>query len=248
MPWYSAKSIGVVTFNAKQQALIQEILEAQAAEREMLLPQNLFVKNIENVQGDERDIIIFSVGYAPDSQGRMRMQFGSLNAAHGENRLNVAVSRAREHVYVVSSIEPEQLKVEGSTHAGPKLFRAYLEFARSVSKNGFTPKPNPRRGRKYSRELSSVLADSLDLENFTLTPIQPFADLTALQGANYSGVVLTDDSIYYTTPTLKESHAYIYKALEKDHWPYIRVYSREYWNNPNQLIENISRFLNNTNA
>lgn len=94
---------------------------------------SIFVKNIENVQGDERDIIIFSVGYAKNSEGKVSVNFGSLSQDGGENRLNVAISRAKRKVYVVQSIEPEELKVEGTLNRGPKLFRNYLEYARSVS-------------------------------------------------------------------------------------------------------------------
>src|SRR5690606_15596317 len=88
------KTIGVVTFNAPQQTLILDLLEERFATEGKEVPSSLFVKNIENVQGDEKDIIIFSVGYAPDKRKRMNMQFGSLNMAAGENRLNVAVTRA----------------------------------------------------------------------------------------------------------------------------------------------------------
>src|SRR5690606_15799083 len=101
--------LGVVTFNAEQQYLILDLLETEAARRDVALPESLFVKNIENVQGDEKDVIIFSVGYAPDRRGRMVMQFGSLNLSGGENRLNVAITRARRQVIIVSSIWPEQL-------------------------------------------------------------------------------------------------------------------------------------------
>ena len=74
---------------------------------------SLFVKNIENVQGDERDIIIFSMGYARDPEGYVRRRFGWLNNDGGQNRLNVAISRAKQKIYFVSSLFPEELKVEG---------------------------------------------------------------------------------------------------------------------------------------
>ncbi|KAJ1394159.1 P-loop containing nucleoside triphosphate hydrolase protein, partial [Ochromonadaceae sp. CCMP2298] len=123
------KEIGIVTFNYKQQGLILDILEERAAEKKLVIPTSLFVKNIENVQGDERDIIIFSIGYAPDKQGKVKLQFGSLNADGGENRLNVAVTRAKENVIVVSSISPNQMKTDDTKNDGPKLLKKYLEYA-----------------------------------------------------------------------------------------------------------------------
>jgi superfamily I DNA and/or RNA helicase len=89
------KSIGVVTFNIQQQQLIMECLEDRLLKSDQTIPEDLIIKNIENVQGDEKDIIIFSVGYAPDTNGKLGMNFGSLNIPGGENRLNVAITRAR---------------------------------------------------------------------------------------------------------------------------------------------------------
>src|SRR5690606_24361444 len=114
-----------------------DLLETEAARRDVALPESLFVKNIENVQGDEKDVIIFSVGYAPDRRGRMVMQFGSLNLSGGENRLNVAITRARRQVIIVSSIWPEQLKTEKSRNKGPRLLKEYLAFCKSVQEGGF---------------------------------------------------------------------------------------------------------------
>src|SRR5690606_13129604 len=94
----TGKSVGIVTFNYPQQQLIQQLVEESGLNWE-----GLFVKNIENVQGDERDIILFSIGYAPDETGRLTMQFGTLNSYGGENRLNVAITRAREQIHINSS-------------------------------------------------------------------------------------------------------------------------------------------------
>jgi len=133
------KNIGVITFNAPQQSLILDLLEVNFARLGKEIPLTLFVKNIENVQGDERDIIIFSVGYAANKKGVASTQFGSLNQQGGENRLNVAVSRAREKVMVVTSLWPEQLMVADTKNEGPKLLKAYLQFSRDVSQGEFEP-------------------------------------------------------------------------------------------------------------
>ena len=139
------RSVGIVTFNHPQQQLILDKLEGllgmESAQNSMNLPPGLFVKNIENVQGDERDVIIFSVGYAADERGRLSMQFGSLNARGGENRLNVAVTRARERVYIVTSLWPDQLNVADTANDGPKLLKAYLQYALDVSEKRFKPLP-----------------------------------------------------------------------------------------------------------
>lgn len=86
----------------------------------------LFVKNIENVQGDERDIIIFSIGYAENEQGKVIKNFGWLNQRGGENRLNVAISRAKIKIIIVTSISPSDLDVENCKNKGPKIFKEIL--------------------------------------------------------------------------------------------------------------------------
>src|SRR6185437_13679018 len=122
----ASKSIGVITFNYQQQDYIQDVVENYFFSKRLQLPELLFIKNIENVQGNETDIIIFSVGYAPNAEGKINLHFGSLNTAGGENRLNVAVTRAREKIYLITSIVPSQLATENTAHSGPKLLKEYL--------------------------------------------------------------------------------------------------------------------------
>jgi DNA polymerase IIIc chi subunit len=133
--------IGIVTFNQRQQELIIDLVDEVFAQENIKKPERLFVKNIENVQGDERDIIIFSVGYAPDNKGNMYMQFGSLNQQGGENRLNVAISRAKQKIIIVSSILPHDLKTENSKNKGPELLQKYLHFALELSNENQINKP-----------------------------------------------------------------------------------------------------------
>jgi len=217
------RSVGVVTFNYPQQQLIQEMLENGGIERGEA-EEWLFVKNIENVQGDERDVIIFSVGYAPDAKGKVTAQFGSLNTKGGENRLNVAVTRARERIYVVTSLSPEQLPVDNTANEGPKLLRRYLEFACRVSKGQYRPIPHQPEGVPGSRLLKDRLRENVP----GLAEELPFADLTRKADGRYLGLLLTDDALYFESP-VKEAHAYGPLALRAKNWPFERVYSREVW-------------------
>ncbi len=128
------RSIGVVTFNIQQRALIEKMLWDSEVEgvREALAQKDdgLFVKNLENVQGDERDVIIFSTGFSVDARGVLPLNFGPLNRSGGERRLNVAVTRARRRVMVFCSFEPEDLRIEQTSSVGIKHLRAYLEQAK----------------------------------------------------------------------------------------------------------------------
>ncbi len=136
-------SIGIVTFNQAQRDLLEDRIDLRcdqdasfAADWSAAMDRGLdarpFIKNIENVQGDERDVIVFSTTYGPDAQGRVNTRFGVFNRQGGEHRLNVAITRARLQIHVVTSLDPEQLDVDGAAHAGPKHLRAYLQYARAV--------------------------------------------------------------------------------------------------------------------
>jgi len=235
-------SIGIVTFNFKQQQLITDLLEERFFELNKSLPETLFVKNIENVQGDERDIIIFSTGYASDAHGKMNMNFGSLNAAKGENRLNVAITRARKFIYLISSILPHQLQVENAKHEGPKLLKKYLEYAWQVSQGqDVIYRENIERfGANWL--LKNRLKDlTFDNTNIVLQEEFPFADLTVKAGTTYKGLVLTDDNQYLNALSAKESHAYLPLSMQTKDWSVTRVFSREYWQEKQKIQNQISK-------
>ncbi|MBN0919041.1 AAA domain-containing protein [[Mycoplasma] gypis] len=134
------KSIGVVTYNTQQQKLIQQKLNKIAKEDKKLLSiintQNnkdyLFVKNVESVQGDERDIIIISTTFGYDKNQRISMNFGPINNInHGYKRLNVAFTRAKESMILVSSLYPEDIDLSKTQSSGIIFFKNYLEYARN---------------------------------------------------------------------------------------------------------------------
>ena len=112
-PELSGKSIGVVSFSQVQQNLIEDMLLEELSkypeleEKAYQCDEPIFIKNLENVQGDERDIILFSIGYGPDKNGNVSMNFGPLNNKGGERRLNVAVSRARYEMIIFSTLRSD---------------------------------------------------------------------------------------------------------------------------------------------
>ncbi|MEM8966140.1 MAG: AAA domain-containing protein, partial [Bacteroidota bacterium] len=193
------KQVGVITFNVKQQELILDLIETTQPTG---FDNLSFVKNIENVQGDESDIIIFTTAYASNEKGKLVLQFGSLNADGGENRLNVAVTRAREMIYLVTSVLPEQLNVENTKNRGPKLLKEYLAYAHQVSEGNYEaslPEISDHRVEWFlSRHLQQWAEKKL--EGIELPRQLPFADLTILEQVenkvNYLGLLMTDDDLY----------------------------------------------------
>ena len=128
-------SIGVVTFSSVQQNLIDDMLceewanHPELEELDRKSPEPVFIKNLENVQGDERDVILFSVGYGPDEKGQVSMNFGPLNRDGGWRRLNVAISRARKAMIVYSVLRPEQIDLSRTRSEGVAGLKGFLEFA-----------------------------------------------------------------------------------------------------------------------
>ncbi|MCB9696258.1 MAG: DUF3320 domain-containing protein [Alphaproteobacteria bacterium] len=129
-----ARTFGVVTFSQAQQTLVSDLLDAARSADPELEPhfagidEPVFVKNLENVQGDERDEILFSVGYGPDANGRVWMNFGPLNRAGGERRLNVAVTRARQKLRVFSTLTHQQIDLARTASKGARHLKAFLRY------------------------------------------------------------------------------------------------------------------------
>lgn len=145
----SSMSLGVVAFSEAQQSEIEDALERLASEDQTFATaleqeytreddgqfNGLFVKNLENVQGDERDVILMSVCYAPAADGKMAMNFGPINQRGGEKRLNVIFSRARRHMAIVTTIAPEQ--ITNVHNDGARALRSFLAFAEAQSNGAF---------------------------------------------------------------------------------------------------------------
>jgi hypothetical protein len=238
--------LGLVTFNAPQQALVLDLIEDSFRDAGIAIPESLFVKNIENVQGDERDVIIFSVGYAPDKNGKVKAQFGSLNVAGGENRLNVAISRAREKVIVVTSMWPDQLKVEETLNAGPKLLKSYLQFVLDTSKRNFLADTIPISQKQKTTYLKDEIKKwaSIKWPDYQLEENRfPYFDFTVKKGERMVGAIFTDDNVYFQSPSVKADHALAPQLLEIKNWPFVRVYSRNLWQDPDKFFNEVSKLL-----
>jgi hypothetical protein len=231
------KSVGVITFNYEQQHLIQDLVENS----ELVLPPNLEVKNIENMQGDEFDVVIFSIGYGPRENGKISGNFGLLNLEHGENRLNVAITRAKEKIYVVTSVLPHQLNVDEAKNLGPKLLKAYLQYSLEVSERKekvFFLQPG-RHG--YDWYLKNKVYDIVKSEGLESRQT-PFSDLV-VEVHGESKLILTDDDRYQTAQSTKAVHAYRLMRMRENDWPHNRYYSRLYWRDKERFEDLLKRYL-----
>ncbi|GAB4403697.1 MAG: hypothetical protein OHK0039_03150 [Bacteroidia bacterium] len=259
-------TIGIVTFNYQQQEYIKDLLEAEleqsAANNPVLYSQlqasmqhmadgefqGLFVKNIENVQGDERDVIIFSIGYAPDDRGRLAARFGLLNQQGGEHRLNVAITRARHKCYVVCSFLPSMLEVETSAHAGPRLLRDYLQYAYAVS-NGETVSVGGgvrERTAAAPGTMAARIAARLEAAGYWVIPDYGDTtyrlDLAVKATADAPDFLLgieCEGPAYFSGASPKEREVYRPEMLIGRGWALHRVWSRNFLRDPDKEMQMI---------
>lgn len=270
-------TIGIITFNKKQQDLIEDLLEQRAQDdnefkkayiEEIDRIENdedisLFVKNIENVQGDERDIIIFSTAYAKNVNNRLSSNFGTLNQEGGENRLNVAVSRAKKKIYVVTSIEPEELSVDNSKNNGPKLFKKYLQYVREVSNedkeeqkktlNSLVDSSINSSERIHDSDFEAEVYDELvkrGYEVHTQVGVSGYRIDLAIYDREKSRYILgieCDGAAFHSSKSARERDIHRQNYLESRGWTIHRIWSKHWWRNPKAEIDKIDRILKEYN-
>lgn len=228
----SPKSIGVVTFNFKQQQLILDKILDAAKDSNLGIPESFFVKNIENVQGDERDLIIFSLAYAPNQQGKFQMNFGSLNQKGGPNRLNVAVTRAKEKNIVVASIMPHEMQVDDAKNEGPRLLKAFLEYAYQIHSGTYQMQYPYEESSNLKWLLKHKIASQIEEKHngYKLQLNHHFADIVSTKDQE-NDLFLTDDDLYFRSQGVKDSHVYTPLSLRQKEWSFTQKYSRNHWLN-----------------
>ena len=248
-----SQSIGVVTFSSVQQNLIEDKLQEVFAKHPELDEWNsnaaepVFVKNLENVQGDERDVILFSVGYGPDAQGKVTLNFGPLNRAGGWRRLNVAVSRARRKMIVYSTLMPEQIDLAKTRADGVAGLRAFLEFA----KNGKQAlRTHTLEGISEPNALTNSIAQALEQTGCTVSTNIGYSryriDLGIVHPERPKEFVLgilIDGEQYRNAATARDRNVLQDGMLQTLGWNIHRVYSIDWLQNPDKEVEKIQSAL-----
>lgn len=266
------ESIGVITFNTEQEHYISDIIDIECQKdpvfRELYLKEaarkekgedtGIFIKNIENVQGEERDIIIFSIGYARNERGKVVALFGPLSQEGGENRLNVAITRAKEKIYLITSIEPEELNVTYSKNVGPKILKKYLQYARAVSYNNqYEQKLILESLRKKSiidetptSDIANDIKIALEKKKYIVESNvgnSKYKINLAIYNKKLDRYVLgieIDSNAYHSSDSLMERDVYRTKFLESRGWNIMRLWSRDWWTDKDNTIELIENRIN----
>jgi very-short-patch-repair endonuclease len=248
-------TLGVVTFNQTQQSLIETLLDARrraSAELDRAIAERshegLFIKNLENVQGDERDVIFFSITYGPDIAGKITMNFGPLNGEGGHRRLNVAISRAREAVVIYSTLLPEQIDLAKVRAAGVRDLKHYLEFAiRGVTALAQQSTPT---GREPDSPFETAVIGLLRDRGWVVHPQVGCSgyriDLAVVDPrapGRYLVGIECDGRSYHSGATARDRDRLRQHVLESLGWKILRVWSTDWWLNPDKEIEKITTLL-----
>ena len=251
-PTSSGMSIGVVTFSQAQQSLIMDLLEEARREHPEIEAhfgedQNepVFVKNLENVQGDERDVILFSICYGPDQAGKLSMNFGPLNRDGGERRLNVAITRAKHEVVIFSTLRSDQIDLSRTRATGAAHLKSYLEYAER-GPAAIAGNIESAHTGDYDSVFEQEVAEFLQSKGYTvhtqigcsgyridLAIVHPDAPGHYLLG------IECDGATYHRAATARDRDRLRQAVLEGLGWRIYRIWSTDWWRNASMVKEDL---------
>lgn len=248
------KTVGVVTFNTEQQLLVERKINhfrRTNPQYEEFFTNNesepFFVKNIETVQGDERDIIIMSIGYGPDGKGKVSMNFGPLNQTNGYRRLNVAVTRAKTCLVLVTSIKGTDIDLNRTQSRGAIFLKHYLEYAEYGEDDkvdtldelaGFD---SPFEEDVYDEliNLGYGVKKQVGCSGYRI-------DLAIINPSNPSSYLLgveCDGATYHSSKSVRDRDRLRQQVLEDRNWTIYRVWSTDWIKNKKTQIEKLDKFI-----
>ena len=238
------RSLGVVAFSIAQQEMIDRMLAARRREDPSFedffsrdREEPFFIKNLETVQGDERDTIIFSTAYGRDESGKFYHNFGPLNRAGGERRLNVAVTRARENVILVSSMHFTDIDPKKSSADGVIALRNYLEYAEIGQGASENAESRKAPAGSSSDPLISSVCDFLTERGMQadvhvgVGKANVEIGVRDAEGRDYVLAIETDGDIYHAMANIRDRDRLRQEVLERMGWNYYRIWSTEWLRN-----------------
>ena len=245
---FPKKSLGVGAFSVTQRDAIRDELEVLQREHVELArffssgcPEPFFVKNLENIQGDERDVIFISVGYARDASGYMAMNFGPLGSEGGERRLNVLISRARDRCEVFSSIKAEDIDLQRAKSRGVAAFKTFLRYAATRVLDTQVP-----TGRDYDSDFERQVARELEGHGYevhcqvgTAGFIIDLAVVDAGRPGRYVLGIECDGASYHSSRSARDRDRLREAVLRDRGWKIHRVWSTDWFHRPDEQVKKL---------
>ncbi len=256
LPEHERLTYGVVTFNSQQQTLIQDLFDdalRKQPELEWFFAEERIeptaVKNLENVQGDERDVMYFSITFGKDISGKFPVDFGAINRAGGERRLNVAITRARRTLLVFSSFLSEELRSERSSARGVHDLKTFLQYAEKGS-NALARESSGSVG-EHESPLEEAVATALQNRGWNFDAqvgVSGFrVDLGIIHpdkpGAYLAGIEC-DGFTYHRSAAARDRDKTRQLVLEGLGWKILRVWSPDWWYDSGNAMESLHNALN----
>jgi hypothetical protein len=241
------ESLGVVAMNAEQRDLIEGLLEellhedpdAQAFRSVMVGTRAFFVKNLENVQGDERDVMFISTTYGPDQAGNQFQRFGPVNAEAGHRRLNVLFTRAKLRTVIFTSLDTAKILAGAESSRGLRAFKGYLTYARTGILDDTAAKDH-LPDNDFERSVKSVL-ESRNLEVVSqVGEAGFFIDLgvkNPIRPGEYLLGVECDGAMYHSSRSARDRDRLREEILRSRGWTLHRIWSTDWFKNRNREIE-----------
>jgi very-short-patch-repair endonuclease len=240
---FAEKSLGIVAMNKTQQELIQKMMDELfatdvEAEAYRLRWENsldsIFVKNLENVQGDERDVIFISTVYGKDAAGNFFQRLGPINGAHGHRRLNVLFTRAKQQVRLFTSMKSGDLRVDSGARWGVKALKNYLAFAETGHLNS-----SEITGREPDSDFERWVIDLLHEKGYETSPqlgvAGYFIDLAVRHPDRLGSFILgveCDGAMYHSARSVRDRDRLRQEVLERLGWTIYRIWSTDWFRNP----------------
>jgi very-short-patch-repair endonuclease len=247
------RSFGVVTFSQAQQTLVEDLLEEtrkQFPETDAFFDKEatfepVIVKNLENIQGDERDVMIFSICYGPDQYGKVSMNFGPLNRDGGERRLNVAITRAREELVVYATVTPDQIDLTRTKAVGVKHLKRFLDYAQR-GPIAIVEAVNVGDQDQFDSPFEEQVCERLRMRGHTVQTQVGCAgyrlDIAVCDPdapGRYLLAVECDGAHYHSARSARERDRLRAQVLEGLGWRIHRVWSTDWWQAPEREIEKV---------
>ncbi len=240
-------SLGVGAFSVKQkQAILDEVelLRRTHPDTESFFTQAhqdepFFVKNLENIQGDERDVIFISVGYGRNQSGYMAMRFGPLNAEGGERRLNVLISRAKYRCEVFSSITADDIDLERGKGEGVVAFKLFLKFAQT-GKLDFGQVTDREADSVFEEQVAAALRAKGYIVKMQIGIAGFFIDLAivdAVKPGHFLIGIECDGASYHSSRSARDRDRLRQAVLEDHGWIIHRIWSTDWFRRPKEQLE-----------
>lgn len=248
------QSLGIVTFSFAQRNLITLLLEERRRHDAILdsflregQAEDVFVKNIENVQGDERDVILVSVGYGPSVAGGrlMSMSFGPVNGEGGERRLNVLFTRARIRCEIFASFDPGDIDLSRTSAAGPRILKRFLDFAKNGRLDDSTP-TGEDADSAFEEDVANVVRGFGFLADNQVGSAGFRIDLGIRhpdKPGNYVLAIECDGATYHSALWARERDRLRQDVLEHLGWRFHRIWSTDWFYNRREEIERLRTVL-----